>query len=124
MAGAALLQRAGSAGEYGFDALQVGNVEPSRHVISLKALNAIQANAFNQVNAVFNGVAAQLPIAAGACGMDIEHVEFQVRRRATGTVMTGVNSAAGQVVALADKRASAADAGLTFITNANVPVKG
>ena len=35
--------------------------------------------------------------------------------------MTGVNRAAGQVVALADKRASAADAGLTFITNANVP---
>ncbi len=76
------------------------------------------------MNAVFNGIAAQLPVAAGAGGVDIEHVEFQVRRRATGTVMTGVNSTAGQVVALADKLASAADAGLTFITNANVPVKG
>ncbi|CDN01406.1 hypothetical protein KPSB59_2750003 [Klebsiella quasipneumoniae subsp. quasipneumoniae] len=124
MAGAALLQRAGSAGEYGFDALQVGNFEPARLVISLKALYAIQANALNQVNAVFNGISAQLPIAAGAGGVDVEHVEFQVRCRATGTVMTGVNSAAGQVVALADKRASAAYAGLTFVTNSNVPVKG
>ena len=95
MAGAALLQRAGSAGEYGFDALQVGNIEPARLVISLKALYAIQANAFNQVNAIFNSVAAQLPVAAGAGGVDIEHVEFQLRRRASGTVMTGVNSAAG-----------------------------
>ncbi len=111
MAGAALLQRAGSAGEYGFDALQVGDIEPARLVISLKALYAIQTNTFNQANAVFNGIAAQLAVAAGAGGVDIEHVEFQVRRRATGTVMTGVNSTAGQVVALADKRASAADAG-------------
>ena len=124
MAGAALLQRAGSAGEYGFDTLQVGNIEPARLVISLKALYAIQANALNQVNAVFNSVAAQLPVAAGAGGVDVEDVEFQVRRCATGTVMTGVNSAAGKVVALADKRASAADARLTFITNANIPVKG
>jgi hypothetical protein len=124
MAGAAFLQRAGSAGEYGFDSLQVGNIEPARLVISLKAFYAIQAYALNQVNAVFNGVTAQLSVAAGAGGVDIEHVEFQVRRRATGTVMTGVNSAAGQVIALTDKRASAADAGLTFITNANVPVKG
>ncbi len=97
MAGAALFQRAGSAGEYGFDSLQVGNIEPARLVISLKALYAIQANAFNQVNAIFNSVAAQLPVAAGAGGVDIEHVEFQVRRRTTGTVMTGVNCAAGQV---------------------------
>ena len=66
MASTALLQRAGSAGEYGFDALQVGNIEPARLVISLKALYAIQANAFNQVNAVFNGIAAQLAVAAGA----------------------------------------------------------
>lgn len=124
MVGAALLQRAGSSGEYGFDALQVGNIEPARLVISLKALYASQANALNQVNAVFNGISAQLPVAAGAGGVDIEHVEFQVRRCAAGTVVTGVNSAAGQVVALADKRVSAADAGLTFITNANVPVKG
>ncbi len=80
MAGAALFQRAGSAGEYGFDSLQVGNIEPARLVISLKALYAIQANAFNQVNAIFNSVAAQLPVAAGAGGVDIEHVEFQVRR--------------------------------------------
>jgi len=124
MAGAALLQRAGSAGEDGFDALQVGNIEPARLVISLKALYAFQTNAFNQANAVFNGISAQLPVAPGAGGVDIEHVEFQVRRRATGTVMTGVNSAAGQVVALTDKRSSAADAGLTFLTHANVPVTG
>ncbi len=124
MAGAALLQRAGFTGEDGFDALQVGNIEPARLVITLKALYAIQANALNQVNAVFNGISAQLPVAAGAGGVDVEHVEFQVRRCAAGTVVTGVNSAAGQVVALADKRASAADAGLTFVTNANVPVKG
>lgn len=83
MAGAALLQRAGSAGEYGFDALQVGDIEPARLVISLKALYAIQTNTFNQANAVFNGIAAQLAAAAGAGGVDIEHVEFQVRRRAT-----------------------------------------
>ena len=76
MASAALLQRAGSASEYGFDALQVGGIEPPRLVISLKALYAIQANAFNQVNAVFDGISAQLPVAAGAGGVDIENVEF------------------------------------------------
>lgn len=82
MAGAALLQRAGSAGEYGFNALQVGNIEPARLVISLKALYAVKANAINKVNPVLNSVAAQLPVAAGTGGVNIEYVELQVRRRA------------------------------------------
>lgn len=82
MACAALLQRAGSAGEYGFDALQVRNIEPARLVISLKALYAVQPNAINKVNPVLNSVTAQLPVAAGTGGVDIEYVELQMRRRA------------------------------------------
>ena len=52
--------------ENGFDALQVGDVEPARLVIRFKALDTLQANTLNQPNAVLDGIAAQLTIAPGA----------------------------------------------------------
>ena len=71
MAGAALLQRSGSAGEYGFDTLQVLDIEPAGLIISFKALYAFQANAINKANPVLNCISAQLPVAAGTGRVDV-----------------------------------------------------
>ena len=48
LTGAALLQRTGFAGEDGFDALQVWDVELAGRVVVIECLNLLSANALNQ----------------------------------------------------------------------------
>lgn len=61
-----------------FHALQVGNVKPAWGIVSFEPLYALKANAINRADPVLDSITAQLPVTAGASGVDVKHVEFEV----------------------------------------------
>jgi len=68
-------------GEDSLNPLQVFDGELAWRVVRLQSLDSLYANSLNETDSELNRIATSLPVAPGAGGMDVEHIEFKMRCR-------------------------------------------